>query len=333
MPAIEVESLEKTWPGPVAAVRGIDFSVARGEIFGLLGPNGAGKSSTVRILATLSRPTGGRARVGGHDILADPAAVRRRIGYVGQGSAVDELLDGRENLVIQGRLFGLGGAALTRRVDELLALLDLEDAADRPVRGWSGGMRRRLDLASGIVHRPRILFLDEPSAGLDPESRATLWREVRRLVEEDGMTVLLTTHYLEEADRHAGHVAIIDRGRIMAEGTPDALKGRLEGDLVTVRFAGDTDLAAASARLGGLGEVREILSEGHGLHVRVETGARAVAGLVGALAGFAIEEVTISRPTLDDVYLAVAGRQFDEADAAGAAGAGHGRANGRRARP
>lgn len=325
MPAIEVESLEKTWPGPVAAVRGVDFVAARGEIFGLLGPNGAGKSSTVRMLATLSRPTGGRARVGGIDIVADPAGVRRKIGYVGQGSSVDDMLDGRENLAVQGRLFGLRGAALGARIDELLGLLDLGAAAGRVVRTWSGGMRRRLDLASGIIHRPEILFLDEPSAGLDPESRATLWREVRRLVREDGISVLLTTHYLEEADRHAGHVAIIDHGLIVAQGTPDALKGRLEGDLVTIRLAGDADLAAARACLRKIDGVRDILTEGHGLHVRVDAGARAVAALVGALAGFAIEDVTISRPSLEDVYLALTGRRFDEVDAAGAPLPGKGR--------
>ncbi|MFQ5346760.1 MAG: ATP-binding cassette domain-containing protein [Rhodothalassiaceae bacterium] len=322
MSIIVAEALEKTYPGPVEAVRGISFSVEEGEIFALLGPNGAGKSSTVRMLATLARPTAGRAMVAGHDTVREPAAVRREIGYVAQSSTVDEQLTGVENLRLQGRLFGMRGAALRQRADALLGLLDLEEAAGRLARTYSGGMRRRLDLAMGLIHRPRVLFLDEPSAGLDPESRATLWSEVTRLAREDGITVLLTTHYLEEADRYARRVAIVDKGRIVAEGTPAELKARLEGDAVDIRLGDAAAVAAAQARLGGLDGIRKTLVDGTALHIRVPDGARAIPAIVAALDGVPIEEVTLSRPSLDEVYLSLTGRRFAEADAAGATGNG-----------
>jgi len=314
MAVIETQALEKLYPGSVHALRGVDLAVEEGEIFGLLGPNGAGKTSLVRILATLSRPSGGTARVAGHDVVQDPAPVRQAIGYVAQGASVDGQLTGRENLLLQGRLFGLRGAALKTRVDELLDLLDLAEAGERLARGYSGGMQRRLDLALGLIHRPGVLFLDEPSAGLDPESRRAVWQEVERLAREERITVLLTTHYLEEADRLADRVAIIDRGRIVGAGAPAELKGRLEGDLVTVRLAAGSDGETARTRLAALTGVHEAILEDGRLHVRVGDGAKAVPQIVGALSGYDILDVTMSRPTLDDVYLALTGRSFEEVD-------------------
>jgi len=224
--AIEVTGLRKTYPGDVEALRGLSFSVRSGEIFALLGPNGAGKSTTVRILTTLSAPTAGSARVAGHDVVAEPQEVRRRIGYVAQASGVDLTATGRENLMLQGRLFRLPVRELRTRLNELLELFQLTGAADRPATTYSGGMKRRLDVAMGLIHRPEVLFLDEPTTGLDPESRAVMWKEVKRLADE-GLTLLLTTHYLEEADQLAQRLAIVDGGRIVAAGTPDELKGRL----------------------------------------------------------------------------------------------------------
>jgi ABC-2 type transport system ATP-binding protein len=228
--AIEVTGLRKTYPGGVEAVRGLSFAVRSGEIFALLGPNGAGKSTTVRILTTLSAPTAGSARVAGFDVAEKPQEVRRRIGYVAQASGVDLTATGRENLLLQGRLFRLPPPELRTRLNELLELFQLTGAADRPAAADSGGMRRRLDVAMGLIHRPEVLFLDEPTTGLDPESRAVLWKEVKRLADE-GLTLLLTTHYLEEADQLAQRLAIVDGGRIVVEGTPGELKERLRGDV------------------------------------------------------------------------------------------------------
>src|SRR3954466_4814215 len=233
MDAIEVEGLRKTYAGGVEAVCGVSFSVRAGEVFALLGPNGAGKSTTVRILTTLSAPTAGQARVVGFDVLSQPREVRRRIGYVAQVSGVDSTATGRENLTLQGQLFRLSGAALRRRVEELLDLFQLTAAADRPAQTYSGGMRRRLDVAMGLIHRPEVLFLDEPTTGLDPESRAVMWKEVRRLA-AGGLTLLLTTHYLEEADQLAQRIAIVDGGRIVAAGTPAELKAGIPGAAVTL---------------------------------------------------------------------------------------------------
>jgi len=269
----------------------------------------------VRILATLSRPTAGRAIVARADGVVDPGAVRRQIGYVSQGATVDAQLTGRENLTLQGRLFGMHGKDLKTRVDELLSLLGLTDAANRLARTFSGGMQRRLDLAMGLVHRPRLLFLDEPSSGLDPESRRTMWREVERLSREERITVLLTTHYLEEADRLAGRVAIIDRGLIVGQGAPETLKGRLKGDLVTARLVRAEDVEQARQQMAGLQGVHEVIVEDGRIHARVDNGAKAVPQIVGALNGFDIADVTMSRPTLDDVYLSLTGRSFSEAHA------------------
>jgi ABC-2 type transport system ATP-binding protein len=228
--AVTAEALVKTYPGGVRALDGLSLTVRPGEIFGLLGPNGAGKSTTVRILTTLARPDSGAARVAGHDVLREPVRVRRAIGVVAQKTGADPTASGRDNLLLQGRLYGLRGARLRDRVDGLLARFDLTGAARRPVRTWSGGMQRRLDVALGLVHRPSVLFLDEPTTGLDPEARAAMWAEIGRLAAEDTLAILLTTHYLEEADRLADRLAIVDAGRVVVEGTPADVKagGSLE---------------------------------------------------------------------------------------------------------
>src|ERR671937_2102114 len=239
MDAIVADALYKRYKG-VQALDGVSFAVREGEVFGLLGPNGAGKSTTVRTLATLTRPDSGRALVAGEDVVRHPNRVRRLIGYVAQESGVDWEATGRENLLLQGRIHGMSGAPLRRRVDELLELVGLRGAADRVARGYSGGMKRRLDIAIGLVHRPRVLFLDEPTTGLDPEARAAMWVEVERLAEQESLTILLTTHYLEEADRLAERVAIVSRGEIVVQGSPDELKRGLRGEAVTVEL-GDVD--------------------------------------------------------------------------------------------
>src|SRR5438067_7245 len=219
MDAIVAEDLRKRYRA-VQALDGVSFAVREGEVFGLLGPNGAGKSTSVRVLTTLTRPDSGRAFVAGEDVARNPNRVRRAIGYVAQDSGVDWEATGRENLLLQGRIHGMAGALLRRRVDELLELVGLSDAADRTARGYSGGMKRRLDLATGLVHKPRVLFLDEPTTGLDPEARAAMWVEVERLAQQESLTILLTTHYLEEADQLAGRIAIVRRGQVVVEGRP-----------------------------------------------------------------------------------------------------------------
>ncbi|MEV5875983.1 ATP-binding cassette domain-containing protein [Streptomyces sp. NPDC052101] len=319
-PAVQARRLVKTYPGDITALNGMDITVAPGTVFGLLGPNGAGKSTTVKILTTLARPDSGTAAVAGHDVLRHPDRVRRAIGVVAQHSGADPVATGRENLQLQGRLYGLRGAALNRRVDELLARFALADAARRQVKGYSGGMRRRLDVALGLVHRPEVLFLDEPTTGLDPEARTAMWEEIDRLAGQDGLTILLTTHYLEEADRLAERIAIVDRGRIVVEGTPDALKGELRGDAVHMELdepvgeAGRTPLTGALTALPG---VHEALCEGRRISVRADDGAAAVPALLAALdrAGVTVASATVARPSLDDVYLRHAGRRYAEAEA------------------
>jgi ABC-2 type transport system ATP-binding protein len=313
MDAIEVEDLRKTYAGGVEAVRGVSFSVRPGEVFALLGPNGAGKSTTVRILTTLSAPTGGQARVAGFDVVSQPREVRRRIGYVAQASGVDVNATGRENLTLQGQLFRLSGAALRGRVEELLDLFELAPAADRPAQTYSGGMRRRLDVAMGLIHRPEVLFLDEPTTGLDPESRAVMWKEVRRLA-EGGLTLLLTTHYLEEADQLAQRLAIVDGGRIVATGTPDELKGQRRGDVVSVELADRGRTAEAEAVLRAQEEVAGVLVDGSRLYAQVGQGARAVPALLAVLekAGLDVAQVSLSRPSLEDVYLTATGHAYRE---------------------
>src|SRR6185437_2969846 len=236
-PAIEAHGLVKTYPKGVRALDGLGFAVPAGTVFGLLGPNGAGKSTTVKILTTLAQADSGTATVAGLDVRAKAPQVRRLIGVVAQLSGADPAATGRENLLLTGRIQGLRGRRLAARADQLLGRFDLAGAAGRLVRTYSGGMQRRLDVALGLINRPQVLFLDEPTAGLDPESRSAMWEEIGRLAADDGLTILLTTHYLEEADRLASRVAIVDRGRIVAEGTPDELKGQLHGDAVQVELA------------------------------------------------------------------------------------------------
>ncbi|HET8607638.1 MAG TPA: ATP-binding cassette domain-containing protein [Gaiellaceae bacterium] len=317
MDAIVAEGLRKRY-GEVQALDGVGFSVRQGEIFGLLGPNGAGKSTTIRVLATLTVPDEGRALVAGHDVVHEPNAVRRAFGYVPQDSGVDRNATGRENLLLQGRIQGMRGRPLRSRADRLLELVGIADAADRIVLHYSGGMKRRLDIALGLVHEPRVLYLDEPTTGLDPEVRASMWEEVRRLAEQEHLTILLTTHYLEEADALAQRVAIVSRGTVVVEGRPEELKRRLEGDAVQLELA-DRDLAAARAVLERAGAREEALLEGRTLVARVDNGGHALPGLLAALdaAGVAVASVAVSRPSLDDVYLHYTGRDFETEDRAG----------------
>jgi ABC-2 type transport system ATP-binding protein len=310
-PAIVAEGLEKRYPGDVTALDGLSFSVEPGTIFGLLGPNGAGKSTTVKVLTTLSRPDAGSASVAGFDVLAEPERVRRVIGTVGQRIAVDVEATGWENLALAGRVNGLGGRELSNRTAELLERFGLADAAARVARTYSGGMQRKLDVAMGLIHRPRVLFLDEPTTGLDPEARADLWAEIERLTHADELTILLTTHYLEEADRLASRLAIVDHGRVVATGSPDELKADLRGDAIVVELADGPDERAFSVltRVPGIGES---LVDGRSLRARVDRGASAVPAVLSALegAGIGVASVTVSRPSLDDVYLRHTGRSF-----------------------
>jgi ABC-2 type transport system ATP-binding protein len=317
--AIEARDLVKVYPGEVRALDGVSFSVEAGTIFGLLGPNGAGKSTTVKVLTTLATPDEGAARVAGFDVLAEPARVRREIGVVAQRSGVDRELTGRENLELQGHIHGLRGSRLSVRVDELLGLFGLAEAADRVAKGYSGGMQRRLDVATGLVHRPRILFLDEPTTGLDPEVRAAMWEQISGLARDEGLTILLTTHYLEEADRLASRLAIVDRGRIVALGSPEELKGELRGDAIQVELR-DSANGSIEGALRGVEGVREIAVDGSQLRARVDRGATAVPAVLGALEAHAIgvASVTVARPSLDDVYLRYTGREFARADEEGA---------------
>ena len=313
--AILARALRKAY-GKVQALDGLDLRVERGTIFGLLGPNGAGKSTTVKILTTLSRPDSGEARVAGVDVLAAPQRVRRSIGVVGQRPGSAEEATGRENLVLQGELYGIRARELRRRVDGVLDRFDLAGAADRPVRTYSGGMQRRLDVAMGLLHSPQVLFLDEPTTGLDPEVRAALWSEIERLARDEQMTILLTTHYLEEADRLASDLAIVDRGRVVAQGSPDALKSELQGDSVHVELSeaeADDRIRSALARVG---EVSEVSVEGRFVHTRATQGATAVPAVLAALesSGVKVASVSMARPSLDEVYLRHAGRRFEEAD-------------------
>jgi ABC-2 type transport system ATP-binding protein len=314
--AIVAEGLQKRY-GDVQAVADVSFVVQEGEIFGLLGPNGAGKSTTVRMLATLTKPDGGRGLVGGKDVARESRAARASLGYVAQNSGTDRYLTGRENLVVQGRAQRLPRADARVRAQELLDLVGLADAADRTVETYSGGMKRRLDIALGIVHRPSVLFLDEPTTGLDPEARASMWVELERLASLQTLTILLTTHYLEEADRLAQRVAIVSKGRVVAEGPPEELKRDLRGDSVTVEL-GDGRHEDGERVLAAHPAVLEATRDGALVRARVEHGGRALPAILSALEEQAIPvaSATVARPTLDDVYLHHTGRAFDEDDRA-----------------
>jgi ABC-2 type transport system ATP-binding protein len=313
--AIEATELRKTYKGGVRALDGLGFAVEAGTIFALLGPNGAGKSTTVKILTTLSRADSGEARVAGLDVVRDAHRVRHAIGVVGQKPGLDPEATGRENLVMQAELHGLAGARRRERVEELLEQLGLADAAGRLAKTYSGGMQRRLDIALGLIHRPTVLFLDEPTTGLDPEARAELWQEIERLARDESMTILLTTHYLEEADRLASELVIVDRGRVVAHGTPEGLKSELRGDTVQVELveSPNGDPHAALLQVAG---VSELAVDGRRLRARVSNGAAAMPSLITALEqrGLQVASATVSRPSLDDVYLRHAGRSFQQAD-------------------
>jgi ABC-2 type transport system ATP-binding protein len=313
---IQVEGLVRDFKGGVRAVDGIDLQVAPGEIYGFLGPNGAGKSTTVLILTTLLPPTAGKARVGGMDVVHEGAQVRRAIGASLQESALDPFLTGSEHMRLQSALHGLGKAEREQRGRELLARVGLSDAAERKVGGYSGGMKRRLDLALALVHRPRLLFLDEPTTGLDPQSRAALWDEVRRLA-GDGVTVFLTTQYLEEADVLADRVGIIDRGKIVAEGTPAALKagiGRPSVEAIPQDPGERERLAAILARFG-----EQAAASSNGAAVRLPGCAGDLAEIVRALdaEGLLVADLRLHSPTLDDVFLAKTGRSLEGAEDGG----------------
>jgi ABC-2 type transport system ATP-binding protein len=317
--AIEARELVKTYGSSVRALDGLSFAVEAGSVFGLLGPNGAGKSTAVKILTTLSRPDSGEARVAGIDVLRHPNRVRRVIGCVAQQSGVDREATGTENLTLQGRVYGMRGDELKRRVAELLERFNLADASNRVVRTYSGGMQRRLDIAMGLIHRPRVLFLDEPTTGLDPEVRADMWEEISLLTREEGITILLTTHYLEEADRLARRLAIVDRGRVVAEGSPDQLKSQMGGDTIQIELR-DTGLDRNALRvLERVPGVQEISVDGRWLRARTEHAASTMPAVMSALESgeVAVAAVTVARPSLDDVYLRYAGRAFDRADREG----------------
>jgi ABC-2 type transport system ATP-binding protein len=315
---IETHDLRRTFKSrkaEVEAVRGVDLSVGTGEIFGFLGPNGAGKTTTLRMLATLLAPTTGEATIAGASLRREPQTVRERIGYVPQGGSTDPSETGRGELVIQGRLYGMSKADAQKRAADVLATLDLEDAADRTIGTYSGGMKRRLDVGLGIVHTPAVLFLDEPTTGLDPQARARMWDEIRRL-REQGTTVFLTTHYLEEADALADRLAIIDHGLIVAAGTSDELKRQVAGDVVTLGVNGSMELVLDTVRLQPF--VREATGEDGFVRLYVERGETAVPQILRLLDGAGLEAASIAlhRPSLDDVFLRQTGRSLrDEAAA------------------
>ncbi len=314
--AIEASELAKEYGEGIRALDGVSFTVEPGTVFGLLGPNGAGKSTTVKILTTLSKATSGTARVMGFDVDRQQAEVRREIGVVAQSSTADRDATGRENLRLQGQLYGMKGGDLESRIDHLLDTFNLAGSGDRIVRGFSGGMERRLTVAMALVHRPAVLFLDEPTTGLDPEVRVGMWREISDLAASEGTTILLTTHYLEEADSLADRLAIVDRGRIVAEGTPDELKRDLEGDAVQIELGAGARNGSAGSALAGLDGLGEVEVREGVLFTRAADGARSVPAILQRLeaAGLEPASVTVSRPSLDDVYLKFAGRTMEEAE-------------------
>jgi ABC-2 type transport system ATP-binding protein len=305
--------------GDVRAVDGVDLAVRRSEIYGFLGPNGAGKSTTIRMLCTLSAPTAGGGRVAGYDIVREADAVRLRIGLALQEAALDPKLSGRELLRLQGRYYGLRPSEIATRTEHVLGLIDIGDAIDRPIGTYSGGMQRRLDLAAALIHNPDVLFLDEPTTGLDPVTRARVWEEVRGLNVELGMTIFLTTQYLDEADALADRVGIINHGRIVAEGTPDELKRAIGTDVVIVRVDADPETACGAIRtIDGIGRVE---AHGREISVAVSNGAASISPIAVALdgAGVTVSELTLRTPTLDDVFLEVTGERIH-----GAAGSSDG---------
>jgi ABC-2 type transport system ATP-binding protein len=311
--AISARGLRKSF-GDVRALDGVDFEVAHGTVLGLLGPNGAGKTTAVRILTTLLKPDAGAATVGGLDVVSEAAALREHIGLAGQYAAIDENLTGLENLVMVGRLYGMSRAVAKTRAQELLERFELDEAAERPAKTYSGGMRRRLDLAAALVAKPQVLFLDEPTTGLDPRSRLALWRTIEELVAE-GTTVLLTTQYLDEADRLADTIAVIDHGRVIAEGTPDELKDRVGGERLEVRVADPAAAPRAAAALAEMSDEPPVIDGALvTLTVRMRTGALVQAVRRLDDEGVDVDDLALRRPTLDDVFLALTGHAADPGD-------------------
>jgi ABC-2 type transport system ATP-binding protein len=311
--AIRTEALVRQF-NDSNAVDEVNLEIGRGEIYGFLGPNGAGKSTTVRMLCTLLTPTSGRASVAGFDIASHPGDVRLRIGVALQDAALDPKQTGRELLRLQGLLYGLPKRAMPKRVEELGELIDLTDALDRPIATYSGGMKRRLDLAAALVHNPEILFLDEPTTGLDPESRTSVWAEVRRLNDELGMTIFLTTQYLEEADELCGRVGIINRGRIVAEGSPDALKRAVGADIIIARV--DREAAPLRPIVETLDGVQSVEAHGHELVIATDNGSAAISPVAVALndCDVTVRDLTLRTPTLDDVFLELTGSHIERDD-------------------
>jgi ABC-2 type transport system ATP-binding protein len=320
--ALHTDALVKTYRGGrgkprVTALDGLGFTVQPGTVFGLLGPNGAGKSTTVKILATLAKADSGTATVAGYDVARHPDKVRRAIGLVAQRSVSDPMDTGRENLVLAGRLQGLSGRDAKARAGELLERFELADAANRRVATYSGGMVRKLDVAIGLMHRPQVLFLDEPTTGLDPEARAQMWAEIEQVTRHEQMTVLLTTHYLEEADRLASALAIVDHGRVVAGGTPEELKNELRGDTVIIELGPDASRDVALRALDRVPALRELAGTSRTVRARADRGAVALPLALAALdeAGLVVASATVARPSLDDVYLRHTGRTFTDAQA------------------
>lgn len=309
-PVIDVRDLEKIYPDGTQAVRGISFEVEEGEFFGFLGPNGAGKSTTIKILITLLRKTGGTVRIMGLDVSRQTDAIRRVIGYAAQEVGVDDDLTARENLMLQGELYHMERKLLRQRTDELLELMDLVADADRPAGSFSGGMRKRLDLATGLMHRPRILFLDEPTTGLDPQNRANLWVYLDRLNKQEKLTIFLTTHYMEEADKLCKRLAIIDHGQIKTLGSPRQLKQELGGDVIALRFASNGQDVATQAQqactvLSGASFVANIDRFDEGINVYAQNGGSVVPEVLRLLddAGVHVAQLSLTSPSLDDVFL------------------------------
>jgi ABC-2 type transport system ATP-binding protein len=318
-PVIDVANLWKTYPDGTEAVRDISFSVAEGEFFGFLGPNGAGKSTTIKVLITLLGATGGQARIFGHDIRSAATTIRTLIGYAAQDVGIDDELTGRENLWLQGRLYHLDSAVLNKRIDELLELVDLAADADRMAGSYSGGMRKRLDLATGLIHRPQLLFLDEPTTGLDPQNRAGIWAYLEELNKREGMTIFLTTHYLEEADKLCHRLAIIDHGKIIASGSPPDLKAELGGDVISLAFR-DNGTTAGALRsrateiVSGLPFVNNIRDDDGKLVMTAQHGGQSLPQILRALneAGVDVADLSLTSPTLDDVFLKYTGERIRE---------------------
>jgi ABC-2 type transport system ATP-binding protein len=313
---IEVEDLRKTYPDGTEAVRDISFTIEEGEFFGFLGPNGAGKSTTIKILITLLRATSGRARVFGFDVAANATVIRTLIGYAAQEVGVDDELTGRENLTLQGRLYHMDPAVLRKRVDELLELVDLAADADRMAGSYSGGMRKRLDLATGLIHRPQLLFLDEPTTGLDPQNRAGIWSYLEELNKREGLSIFLTTHYLEEADRLCDRLAIIDHGRIIASGSPASLKAELGGDVISLAFRGNQEAQRTRAVeiLARLPFVSGVNQDDGRLVMTAQHGGQSLPQILRMLneAGVDVADLTLTSPTLDDVFVKYTGERIRE---------------------